>query len=72
MRMIAMNELQLDNMDTSNVKDVAYYIWLECEHVDDGNVMSNCFYNSCRDLAQVQFPNLPFNEIWEEIESYMF
>ena len=72
MMVIAMNELQLDNMDNTDAKDVAYYIWIECEHVNDGNVMSNCFYNACRDLAQAQFPNLPFNEIWEEIESYMF
>lgn len=67
-----MNEHELDNMDTSNVQDVAYYIWRECEHVEDGDVMSNCFYNSCRELAYAEFPHMSFKEIWSEIENYLF
>ncbi len=67
-----MNELQLDNLDKESVKDVAYYIWLECQTADDGNVMSNCFYRSCRELAHAQFPYIPFEDIWEEIENYLF
>lgn len=67
-----MNEIQLDNLDKENVNDVAYYIWLELEHLDNGDVMSNCFYRSCRELAHAQFPHLPFEDIWAEIENYLF
>ena len=67
-----MNEHELDNLDTSNVQDVAYYLWRECEHVDDSNVMGTAFYNACRDLANAKFPHIPFNDIWHELESYLY
>ena len=70
---ISLNELQLDNMDKNDVKDAAYYIWLECNHVDDGNVMGRSFYEACRNLAEEQFYHLDWEAIWEEIDcNYLY
>lgn len=67
-----MNEHELDNMEKNNVQDVAYYIWRECEHVDDPNVMGTAFRDACRDLANAEFPHIPFDDIWVELESYLY
>lgn len=67
-----MNEHELDNMDKSNVQDVAYYIWRECEHIDDPNVMGTAFRDACRSIAENEFPHMEWSEIWEEIENYLY
>lgn len=67
-----MNEYELDNMDKNNVQDVAYYIWRECEYIDDPNVMGTAFYDACRNIAENEFPHMEWSEIWEEIENYLY
>lgn len=66
-----MTENELDNMDNTSIKDVGYYIWRMCEHIEESNVMGTEFKEACRNIAEEEFPHLEWSDLWNEIEQYL-
>lgn len=63
---------QLDNLDKDDAKQVAYFIWLECQHIDEDDVMGTKFHDACYDTYEEFGMTADWNAVWDEIEEYLY
>lgn len=62
---------RLDNLDKDDAQEVAYFIWTECSHIDENDVMGTKFYEACYAIYEEYSMNAPWHEVWKEIEEYI-
>ena len=63
-----MIERMLDNLDKNNVKDVAYFIWIMCQDIEEDDVMGTKFRDACMETYDQYGMHAPWNQVWNEIE----
>ena len=63
-----MIERMLDNLDKDNVKDVAYFIWIMCQDIEEDDVMGTKFRDACMETYDQYGMHAPWNQVWNEIE----
>ena len=63
---------RLDNLDKDNVQEVAYFIWTECQHINEDDVMGTKFRDECRKTYEEYGMHAPWHKVWKEIEQYLY
>lgn len=62
----------LDNLDKEDAKQVAYFIWLECQYINENDVMGTKFRDECRKTYEEFGMIADWKTVWNEIEEYLY
>lgn len=62
------NEREMDNLDKDDIKQVAYYLHVLHDNIEEDDVMGTKFWETCQETWANEFSHLDWNEIKNEIE----
>lgn len=62
------NEREMDNLDKDDIKQVAYYLHVLHDNIEEDDVMGTKFWEACQETWANEFAHLDWNEIKNEIE----
>lgn len=62
------SEREMDNFNKDDVKQVAYYLYVIHDNIEEDDVMGTKFLNACQETWENEFSYLDWDEIRNEIE----
>lgn len=62
------SEREMDNFDKDDIKQVAYYLYVIHDNIEEDDVMGTKFWEACEATWENEFSYLDWNEIKNEIE----
>lgn len=62
------NEREMDNFDKNDISQVAYYLYVIHDNIEEDDVMGRKFWEACEATWENEFSYLDWNEIKNEIE----